>query len=68
MTFVTEKPPPEGRVSKTDGHMERHLHEAAVMLAVAQWMFGTVASAWTPPDDYRVMIQYVDKQGEGEND
>ncbi len=39
MKFVIEKTPPKGRAPKTDGDFERHLYEAAVMLAMAQWMF-----------------------------
>ncbi|MCY3770197.1 MAG: hypothetical protein OXG56_12660 [Gammaproteobacteria bacterium] len=39
MTFITKKPPPRGRVGQCDGDFEEHLYEAAVMLAVAQWMF-----------------------------
>ena len=37
--FITEKPPPNGRAGKHTGRLEAHLSEAAVMLAVAQWMF-----------------------------
>ena len=39
MMFITEKPPPNGRAGKHTGRLEAHLSEAAVMLAVAQWMF-----------------------------
>ncbi len=39
MKFITEKPPPKGRENKCVGPLEQHLYEAAVMLAVARWMF-----------------------------
>lgn len=39
MTFIIEKPPPSGRIGKHTGKFEQHLYEAAVMLAIARWMF-----------------------------
>ena len=39
MTFITEQPPPPGRTKKHTGKFEQHLYEAAVMLAIARWMF-----------------------------
>ena len=39
MEFITEKPPPKGRVAKCTGQLEAHLYEPAVMLAMARWMF-----------------------------
>ncbi len=38
MQFVIEKPPPPGRSKKSDDP-EQHLYEAAVMLAMARWLF-----------------------------
>lgn len=67
MTFVTEKPPPPGRATKTDRCMERHLYEAAVMLAVAQWMFESGAQeVCVYPDG--VHAQYFDICGWLENE
>ena len=40
MRFITKKRPPKGRMGKCDGQQEKHFYEAAVMLAVAQWIFG----------------------------
>ena len=37
--LVTKKTPPLNRVDKTDGHLEHHLTEAAVMLAYAFFLF-----------------------------
>ena len=39
MDFVIERIPPNSRASKCDGPLERHLPEAAVMLAVTWWLF-----------------------------
>lgn len=39
MDFVVERAPPESRASWCEGPLERNLPEAAVMLAVAQWLF-----------------------------
>lgn len=39
MTFITEKLPQSGSARKHTGKFEKHLHEAAVMLAIARWMF-----------------------------
>ena len=39
MDFVIERTPPEDRTSSCDGSLERHLPEAAVMLAVTRWLF-----------------------------
>lgn len=39
MTFITEERPPPGRTGKHTGKFEQHLYEAAVMLAIARWMF-----------------------------
>ena len=36
---MTERIPPKGREGKCNGTYEQHLHEAAVMLAVATWLF-----------------------------
>ena len=43
--LVTDREPPAGRASHCDGPLERHLSEAGVMLAVAEWMFGLGAEA-----------------------
>ena len=43
MTFITKKPPPSGRIEKHTGKFERHLYEAAVMLAIARWLFASGA-------------------------
>ena len=37
--FVVECTPPEGRASSCDDPLERHLPEAAVILAVTRWLF-----------------------------
>lgn len=37
--FITEKLPPPGRTGKHTGKFEKHLYEAAVMLAIARWLF-----------------------------
>ena len=39
MEFITNRKPPLGRVGKCDGPFEQHLLEAAVMLALSQWLF-----------------------------
>ena len=39
MDLVIEKTPPKKRQKACDGPRERHLYEAAVMLAVASWLF-----------------------------
>ena len=39
MEFITNRKPPPGRVGKCDGPFEQHLLEAAVMLALSQWLF-----------------------------
>ncbi len=44
MTLITERSPPPTRVGKCDGPFEHHLLEAAVMLAMAEWMFGQGAT------------------------
>ena len=43
--LVTDREPPARRASHCDGPLERHLSEAGVMLAVAEWMFGLGAEA-----------------------
>jgi len=43
MTFITKKPPPSGRIGQHTGKFERHLYEAAVMLAIARWLFASGA-------------------------
>ncbi|MCY4488800.1 MAG: hypothetical protein OXF11_17025 [Deltaproteobacteria bacterium] len=43
MTFITEKSPPKGRAGKCEGELEQHLHEPAVMLAMARWLFNSGA-------------------------
>ena len=66
MTFVTERMPPDGRVSRCDGPLERHLTEAAVMLAVAQWLFASGAGAvQVHPDG--VHAKHFDMRGWLEN-
>ena len=66
MTFVTERMPPDGRVSRCDGPLERHLTEAAVMLAVAQWLFASGAgTVQVHPDG--VHAKHFDMRGWLEN-
>ena len=43
--LVTDREPPARRASHCDGPLERHLSEAGVTLAVAEWMFGLGAEA-----------------------
>ena len=45
MNLVSERVPPQKRASYCDGKFERHLPEAAVMLAVAQWIFALGADS-----------------------
>lgn len=40
MNLVTEREAPPNRIGKQAGPLERHLTEAAVMLAMAEWFFG----------------------------
>lgn len=44
MKLITERLPPLKRVGKCEGPLELHLLEAAVMLAMAKWMFGQGAT------------------------
>ena len=39
MEFTTNRKPPPNRVGNCDGPFEQHLLEAAVMLALSQWLF-----------------------------
>ncbi len=49
--LVIEKTPPDSRRHACEGPRERHLHEAAVMLAVTQWLFNAGApTARMSPD------------------
>lgn len=44
MNLVTQRPPPANRVGRHVGDHEFYLSEAAVMLAMAQWLFGQGAT------------------------
>lgn len=51
--FITAKPPPPNRASRTEGRNERHFTEAAVMLAYAFHLFDvdqSLTSIWLHPD------------------
>lgn len=51
MTLITERPAPPKRMGKHTGTHERHMYEAAVMLAMAEWLFGKGATeVWMHPD------------------
>jgi hypothetical protein len=42
--LITERQPPANRIGRHIGDSERHMSEAAVMLAVAKWLFGLGAT------------------------
>lgn len=48
--YTVERAPPSNRRGKVDGVMERHLTEAAVMVAMAEWLFfqGAVEARMSP--------------------
>lgn len=44
MNLITARPPPEKRVGTHEGDHELHMTEAAVMLAMAEWLFSLGAA------------------------
>lgn len=51
MDYTVERAPPPNRHGKVDGAMERHLTEAALMVAMAEWLFAQgVGEARMNPD------------------
>lgn len=59
MELITDREPPPKRVGNCEGPFEQHLLEAAVMLAVSQWLFTRGAKEVTiRPDGMHVKKEF----------